>query len=238
MSQALIVKKTILEKTDFWSRFAKKGEKIRGSLSLTSEEINKFLEIIDNNKEFKERRGDDGIEDKPEYQQIIFYGLILQGEKFFVYQRGGSNNSQYKETRLQSKISVGIGGHIEAFDNSLIDSLYREFDEEVVLKKNNQIVNLRSEKGEVNKELFNQLAQIKILGLIKDESDEIGEVHTGLIAEIKLLFPELSIEIRDHEENVKGQMMSLEEYESWVNQEEAIPEDWTKIVVEDFLKTK
>ncbi|MCX6725771.1 MAG: hypothetical protein NT052_00425 [Candidatus Shapirobacteria bacterium] len=235
MSQCLAVKKSILEKTDFWSRFPRKDEKIRGSLSLIPEEINNFLEIIDNNKKFKERRGENGIEDKPEYQQIIFYGLIRQGEKFFVYQRGGGNNSQYKETRLQSKISVGIGGHIEPFDNGLIDSLYREFDEEVILKKNNQIVNLRNEKGEINKELFNQLAEIKVLGLIKDETGEVEEVHMGLIAEIKLLSLELSIEIRDHEENINGQMMSLEEYQSWIGQGEVVPEEWTKIVINDFL---
>jgi len=238
MSQALVVKKSILEKTAFWSRFARKGEKIYGSLSLSSEEISKFLEIIDNNKEFKERRGEEGIEDKPEYQQIILYGLVRQQEKFFVYQRGGNNNSQYKETRLQSKISVGIGGHIEPFDNSLIDSLYREFDEEVILKKDKQIIYLRNEKGEINKELFNQLAEIKILGLIKYETDEVGETHMGLIAEIKLLLPELFIEIRNHEENINGQMMSIKEYQDWINQGEVVPEEWTKIVVEDFLKTK
>jgi predicted NUDIX family phosphoesterase len=161
--------------------------------------------------------------------------LIRQGDKFFVYQRGGSNNSQYKETRLQSKVSIGIGGHIEPFDNGLIDSLYREFDEEVILKKNNQIIDLRDEKGGINKELFSQLAEIKILGLIKDESDEVGKVHTGLITEINLLSPDLSIEIRDHEENVKGQMMNFKEYQTWIDQGEVIPEEWTKIVVGDFL---
>lgn len=235
MSATLVVKKSILEKTDFWSRIPKKGEKIYGSIRILPEEINNFLEIINENKEFKERKGEEGIENNPEYQQIILYGLIRQGEKFFVYQRGGSNNSQYKETRLQSKISVGVGGHIEPFDASLIDSLYREFDEEVVFKKNNQIVNLRNKNGEVDKEIFNQLATIKILGLVEDEIHDVEKVHLGLICEINLLLPELSVEIRNHEENVKGQMMSLNEYQAWVNQGEAVSEEWTKIVIDDFL---
>lgn len=226
MSECLVVKKEILEKTDFWQRIPHNAEgKLFGFLKLKPQEINEFLEIIEKNKEFKERDGLRGIEDKPEWQQIIFYGLIRQRDKFFVYQRGGEK-SQYKEKRLQSKISVGIGGHIEPFDNSLIDSLYREFDEEAALKKNGQEINLKD---------FANLADIYISGLIKYETDEVGEVHLGLACEINLLDPNLTVEVREGE-NIEGRMMNLKEYQNWIKGREAIPEIWTQIFLDEISK--
>jgi len=235
MSQCLVVKKEILEKTDFWSRIPHNSEgKLFGFVKLKPREVNEFLKIVEENKEFKERYGESGIEDKPEWQQIIFYGLIRQGERFFVYQRGGEK-SQYKEKRLQSKISVGIGGHIEPFDNTLIDPLYRELDEEMIFRKNSQEINLKNRKGEINKESFLPLLNIKIVGLIKNELTEVDEVHLGLACEVNLLDPALMVEVRE-EENVEGKMMSLKEYQDWIGQGKVIPEFWTQILIGEISK--
>ena len=234
MSECLVVKKEILEKTDFWQRLPKVDGKIYGMVKLSPGEIEEFLNIVEENKEFKGRGGSGGIENKPEWQQIIFYGLIRQKDRFFVYQRGGEK-SQYKEKRLQSKISVGIGGHIEPFDNNLIDSLYREFDEEAALKKNGQEINLKDKEGKVTEKSFASLADIYISGLIKYETDEVGEVHLGLACEINLLDPDLAVEIREGE-NVEGKMMNLKEYQDWVRQREAVPEFWTQIFIEEISK--
>jgi len=235
VSECLVVRKEILEKTDFWQRIPRNSEgKLFGFLKLKPQETHEFLKMTRENKQFKERVGPEGIENNPEWQQIIFYGLIRQGENFFVYQRGGEK-SQYKEKRLQSKISVGIGGHIEPFDNNLIDSLYREFDEEAALKKNGQEINLKDREGKVTEKSFASLADIYISGLIKYETDEVGEVHLGLACEINLLDPDLAVEIREGE-NVEGKMMDLKEYQDWVRQGEAIPEFWTQIFIEEISK--
>jgi len=235
MSQCLVVRKEILEKTDFWSRIPRNFEgKIFGFLKLKPQEINEFLEIIEKNKEFKERKGRGGIENKPEWQQIIFYGLIRQGDKFFAYQRGGEDSS-YAETRLYGKISVGIGGHIEPFDTGLIDSLYRELDEEVVFKKNDQEISLKNKEGKVTKKSFANLADINITGLIKYETDEVGEVHLGLACEINLLDPDLTVEVRE-EENIEGRMVSLKEYQDWVKKEGITVEFWTQIFIKEINK--
>jgi len=235
MSECLVVKKEILEKNDFWGKIPHNSEgKLFGFLKLKPQETHEFLRIIKENKEFKERFGPEGIEDKPEWQQIIFYGLIRQNDKFFVYQRGGEK-SQYKEKRLQSKISVGIGGHIEPFDNSLIDSLYRELDEEMIFKKNGQELNLKNNEGKVTEKSFANLADIYITGLIKYETDRVGEVHLGLACEVNLLDPNLTIEVREGE-NVEGRMMNLEEYQDWIKRGEAIPEFWTQIFVDEISK--
>ncbi|MCJ7804948.1 hypothetical protein MUP35_04445 [Patescibacteria group bacterium] len=235
MSQCLVVKKEILEKTDFWSKIPRNNEgKLFGFLKLKPQEIDNFLTIIEKNKEFKEREGKEGIENRPEWQQIIFYGLIRQGNKFFAYQRGGEDSS-YVETRLYGKISVGIGGHIEPFDTGLPDSLYRELDEEMVFKKNGQEINLKNQEGKVTKKGFANLADIDITGLIKYETDEVGEVHLGLACEINLLDPDLTLEIKK-EENIEGRIVNLKEYQDWAKREGVTVEFWTQIFIEEISK--
>lgn len=222
MSQCLVVKKEILEKSNFWSKIPRNSEgKLFGFLKLKPQEINEFLELINENKEFKERFEKENIEHKPEWQQIIFYGLIRQGDKFFTYQRGGENSS-YKEKRLQGKISVGIGGHIEPFDANLIDSLYRELNEEVIFKKDGQ-------------EIKSFTDNIRIIGLIKYETDEVGEVHLGLACEINLLDPNLTVEVRE-EENIEGRMVNFKEYQDWVKAGDVVPEFWSQILIKEINK--
>jgi len=237
MSQCLVVKKEILEKTDFWQRIPHNAEgKLFGFVKLKAQENHEFLRIIEESKEFKERKEPEGIEDKPEWQQIIFYGLIRQGDKFFVYQRGGKDSS-YVETRLQGKIAIGVGGHIEPSDTGLIDSLYRELDEELFFKKSGQEINLKDSEGRVTEKSFSNLADIYIIGLIKNELKEVDEVHLGLACEVNLLDPELTVEIKPGE-NVGGEMMTLKQYQDWVEMKkgEAVPEIWTQIFVEKISR--
>jgi predicted NUDIX family phosphoesterase len=227
MAKCLVVKRKILEKTHFWQRLPRVDGKICGMVKLSPGEIKEFLKIVEENKEFFKNWGAEGIEDKPEWQQIIFYGLIRQGEKFFVYQRGGED-SKYKEQRLQLKISAGVGGHIEPFDTSLIDSLYRETDEEVEFWKSGKEINLRDSP---------ELAEVKILGILKDDTNEVGAVHLGLVCEVNLRDPEVEIKIRGDQENIEGRMMRIKEYQDWVKRGLATPETWTEILTE-YLSPK
>lgn len=159
--------------------------------------------------------------------------MIRQKDRFFVYQRGGEK-SQYKEKRLQSKISVGIGGHIEPFDNSLLDSLYRELDEEVVFEKNGRVINLKDRQGKIDKNLFSNLAKIKIIGLIKYETDEVGLVHFGLACEVNLIDPKIGIKVREDEENIEGRMITAKEYQNLTKGGSVKVETWTKILMEEI----
>lgn len=233
MSQCLAVKKEILEKTAFWQRIPHNTEgKIFGMVKLNTDELDEFLKIIENNKEFKERYGPEGIEAKSEWQQIISYGLICQNNKFFVYQRGGKDSTD-EEKRLQEKISVGVGGHIEPFDTLLIDSLCRELDEELIFKKNGQEINLKDDEDKITKKSFNNLADIKIIGLIKNELTEIDECHLGLAFKINLIDKDLEIKIKEGE-NIEGKMMTLVEYQDWIKQGEVISEFWTETFIKEM----
>jgi predicted NUDIX family phosphoesterase len=97
-------------------------------------------------------------EEDPNFKQIIPYLLFAHGDKLFMMQRRANAN----EKRLQSKFSLGIGGHIREEDmqdgDSLAEWAQREFHEEVDYKGNLEVIPL---------------------GLINDESNPVGQVHTG-----------------------------------------------------------
>lgn len=106
----------------------------------------------------------DLAEADPSHKQIIPYAIFRCGDKFLHYVRGGGGG----EKRLAAKGSIGIGGHINDTDYataSLDKDTYttgvdREIDEELNLT------------GSHTQE---------ILGLINDDSNEVGQVHLGVV---------------------------------------------------------
>ncbi len=106
----------------------------------------------------------DEAEDDPSFKQIIPYAIFRCGDKFLHYVRGGGSG----EKRLAAKGSIGIGGHINDTDfaaSSLDKDTYtigveREIDEELNIE------------GEHTQE---------VLGLINDDSNEVGQVHLGVV---------------------------------------------------------
>ncbi len=106
----------------------------------------------------------DLAEDDPAHKQIIPYAIFRCGDRFLHYRRGGSSG----EKRLASKGSIGIGGHINDEDyaaSSLDKDTYtvgveREIDEE-----------LNIGGGHTQ----------RIVGLINDDSNDVGKVHLGVV---------------------------------------------------------
>jgi predicted NUDIX family phosphoesterase len=232
MSQCLVVPREKLESLPSWQSLQKReGDNLLHSIiPLDQREIEIFLETAKQYGEFRERFGENGIESDSNFQQIIFYGLLLKGNSFFMYRRG---NAGMSEKRLASKFSIGIGGHIEPFDSNLIDSLYREIDEELQFFKKGIPLALRTKSGVLNLELFQRIVSVQVVGLIKNESDDVGKVHTGLLCFVRLLLPDLDVVIKDKNENASGRFMTKNEYMDIVrgNGEEV----WTKLVIESDL---
>jgi len=107
-------------------------------------------------------------EKSPEYKQVIPYCVITCANKTFSYRRNKKGN----ESRLHNMKSIGIGGHIEQSDLDNVDDLYnsamwREIDEEIALNK-----------GLVKSN--------KIIGIINDDSDDVGKVHFGIVHNLKM----------------------------------------------------
>jgi predicted NUDIX family phosphoesterase len=106
-------------------------------------------------------------------KQIIPYALIVAGDQILRYRRGKSSGEQ----RLVAKYSIGIGGHMNDQDEGLfaldhqayLAGVQREIDEEI------QVPVPRSHR---------------IVGLINDDSTEVGQVHLGVVHIVELAAPE------------------------------------------------
>lgn len=110
------------------------------------------------------------MENDPSYKQLIPYCLFQFEDKIFFYRRG----SDQGESRLHSKRSVGIGGHISLEDDShpnpYEEGMRREIAEEVFLE-----ANVRQE----------------CIGLINDDETEVGKVHLGVVHRFHLDSPKV-----------------------------------------------
>lgn len=148
--------------------------------TLFNEEKNKFNGFLDKNsvkgqeifdtltKYEVKRRGD--MEEDPTYKQLISY-CILENERdeILVYERlsGGG------EARLHGQSSIGVGGHMN--DVKGADSINE------VLRVNSQ----RELEEEVG--LSAQKSQnLAYIGFINDDTNEVGEVHMGVVFKINV----------------------------------------------------
>jgi len=103
-------------------------------------------------------------ETDPSHKQLIPYSIFHHAGRYLCYQRGGSSG----EKRLVARRSLGVGGHINPVDQSCdgmgmtmyFNSLERELAEELVL------TGARSQR---------------VIGLINDDSSEVGRVHLGVV---------------------------------------------------------
>lgn len=101
------------------------------------------------------------VEQDPSFKQLIPYCIFRHEGKVFYYSRG----KEQGESRLHSKRSVGIGGHISADDQFSGSNVYhvamqREIEEEVILES-----------------AFTE----KCVALINDDLTEVGQVHLGIV---------------------------------------------------------
>ncbi|MFC7336080.1 hypothetical protein ACFQY0_02735 [Haloferula chungangensis] len=108
-------------------------------------------------------------EDDPSHKQLIPYCVIRCGSRILNYTRGKAGG----EARLHAKRSVGVGGHINPVDtgggrtgpDAYLAAVERELSEELVFK-----VEPRN----------------KIIALLNDESNTVGQVHLGIVHVIEL----------------------------------------------------
>lgn len=134
-------------------------------------DVKRYLPLLLGPKTFQPRST---CETDPSYKQIIPYHVFVRSGKILYYAR----TKQSGETRLVSKISVGIGGHINEEDtedrlleNGLTASAYlmgaiRELDEELTV---------------VSTTITN-----RVQGFVYDDTDEVSRVHLGVIHVVHL----------------------------------------------------
>ena len=134
-----------------------------GTFQGISTEIDKYLPVFLNpsNNFFIHR---ELAEDDPTHKQIIPYAIFKHGDKLLRYLRGKKSGEQ----RLASKSSIGIGGHINQDDfnssslekDTYLTGIEREINEELIINCD-----------------YNNLP----IALINDDSNDVGQVHLGVV---------------------------------------------------------
>ncbi len=108
-------------------------------------------------------------EEDPGHKQLIPYCIFRCGDRILHYTRGKAGG----ESRLHAKISVGVGGHVNPIDTSegrtgaaaYHAAVTREIEEELDLPEEHQH---------------------RIIALLNDESNAVGQVHLGIVHVVDL----------------------------------------------------
>ena len=142
------------------------------------------------------------METDPSFKQLIPYAIVRwQDEgvtKVFRYTRGKGQG----ESRLHAKSSIGIGGHISTLDENHQDpyaeGMRRELDEELILNTNYQET---------------------CVGILNDDSNEVGQVHLGVVHILDVESPD--VQPREEDileagfEDVETLLADADRFESW-----------------------
>lgn len=173
-----------------------------GSFQGFNSETQKYLPTLldPSNTDYRPR---DLMEQDPSFKQLIPYCIFQylddgDAKHVFQYTRGAGGG----ESRLHAKKSVGIGGHISTEDIG-DDCPYelgmqRELSEEI--------------------QIDTQYEQTMV-GLINDDSNEVGQVHLGVVH----LFTVASPKVNSRELEIAGAgfspledvMAEIDRYETW-----------------------
>jgi predicted NUDIX family phosphoesterase len=167
--------------------FGKNDELTFQGVATDKDLVNRIIDCLSQNIEVM-RRGD--AEENPTYKQPIPYVVIKKGNQVFAYKRlsGGG------ESRLHSKLSIGFGGHMNqtddsTFEDTLMTNLQRELDEELDIKYNSY--------------------KLTPMGLINDDSNEVGKVHIGLLYTFEV-DDEAIVEVKE-EDQIEGFWMDIKD---------------------------
>ena len=134
-----------------------------------SPEVSRYLPVIleKENNHFMPRAK---AEIDPQFKQVIPYVIITDGQSILHYVRGKKAGEQ----RLVAKGSIGIGGHINDEDHTLFAFGLQAFQDAV----RREVCEELSIQGEFN---------AHPVGLINDDSTEVGSVHFGVVHVLRCL---------------------------------------------------
>jgi len=123
--------------------------------------VDKYLSAVTSPSQIQYLNRSEAEQDR-RFKQLIPYVLILCNDRILRYRRGKGG----QETRLHGLFSVGIGGHISDEDDNLFsaqrgyhDGMRRELKEEVDIEAPDEAA----------------------VGVINDDSTEVGYVHFGVV---------------------------------------------------------
>jgi predicted NUDIX family phosphoesterase len=96
------------------------------------------------------------VELDPHWKQVIPYLVVCDGPRYFLMQRTRAG----ADARLHNLWSIGVGGHVNPGDGGIMAGLQREWSEEI-------------------EAAFEP--DPHLLGLLNDDTTEVGRVHLGVV---------------------------------------------------------
>lgn len=167
----------------------------------------KGQEIFDTLSQYEvKRRGD--MEEDTNYKQLISYCLLEnENNQLLVYERlsGGG------EDRLHGQSSIGVGGHMndivgaDTINEVLRTNAQRELEEEV---------GLAPEESQ----------NLQYIGFINDDTNEVGEVHLGVVFKIKVNSNDVEVQETDTLKIKWVEQGSIDNYDDF--------ETWSSLILE------
>ncbi len=147
------------------------------------------------------------LENDSSYKQIIPYAVINCDDEVYLFRR----TKKQTEARLHNLYSLGVGGHMNPSEDENLSyirgELERELNEEVFIHNDCTIESLEP------------------LGLINDDTNEVGKVHLGVLYDIHL--SNTSIEIKE-KEKMEGKWIKKSDLRLYYPQMES----WSKIYID------
>jgi len=176
-----------------------------GAFQGLSLDVDKYLPVVTASENLVYLNRSDAELDKA-YKQLIPYVLIICNGKELRYQRGKGG----QESRLRGLYSVGIGGHISEEDHGLFsvnhgyqDGMRREVLEEVAIDDVKEAP----------------------IGIINDDSTEVGYMHFGVVHVARVL-----------SENVAGRRSGIVGPEfipiNQATSDSSVYESWSRLCLE------
>lgn len=160
----------------------------------SDQNLDAALSILAKESFFMDRKE---AEDDPSHKQIIPYAVLTsRGAVFTVTRLKGQG-----EARLHSKISIGLGGHINPEDAGDGGTLWE--------------AGLRRELSE--EMLIEEPWEARLVGLINDDTVPVGSVHFGLVYHVEL--PLGKATIREKKKMI-GSFFAPEEAFAWYDRME------------------
>lgn len=167
------------------------------------------------------------MEQDPTFKQLIPYVVFrfraADGQcHYFHYTRGSGQGEQ----RLHAKKSVGVGGHISLEDTQHPDAymagMQRELSEEI------HIGTVADERATGTTTVSTNSQFGRIIGLINDDSNEVGQVHLGVVHLVELAEPIVTAREKDL---LDARFSSPQDLEVMLDQFET----WSQIALEYLL---
>ena len=149
------------------------------------------------------------METNEQYKQLIPYIVLRHQDHIFVMQR----RDDATETRLRSKMSIGVGGHIQPSDINDVSQF--------------SLHSLNWATRELNEEIDGcEILSARLVGMINDETTGVGRVHCGVMYEVILTHDQISIK----SEHKTGRFMSIAEcFEQYEHME-----SWSQIALDQL----